>query len=255
MGASHSVTTSVVESSAASAVQKSTQNCTTFVNGSNSIVVDGDGNVVGDVDQKLFLRVNAECMQGSQLSAGLVQSLSAQLSSDLSDKSVALTQWMDNTKDTVKSAVSQSVSSSIDLESVQACGKTIDGDNTLTITGSDNVVEDVTQSKVASLFQTCLFKDDSSAQSSASAATVANQNLASTSENPLAFIGDAVDAAFSDAAHSIAAVFIVFICVLGMYFALRSPRHAGAGAAKGSPAPAAPAAPGPSPDAGPSPPQ
>nr|CAD5338270.1 Protein E248R [African swine fever virus] len=71
------------------------QNCISMLDGKNYIGVFGDGNILNHVFQDLNLSLDTSCVQKHVNEENFITNLSNQITQNLKDQEVALTQWMD----------------------------------------------------------------------------------------------------------------------------------------------------------------
>ena len=237
MGAKHSVSSSVLEAATTNVVQSTTQNCASFVDSGNQALVTGNGDVISNVAQQARVVYSASCPMTSASGADLSSVLDSAITGALGNTQVALTQWMDTSRDTVKTGISQAFTSAVTTETLQNCMGTVSGTNLLQVDGSGDVVYKLYQSQSADVLKNCAFGSSTGASVVADMTAAANQSLTATTKNPFAFLTDAFDAIASHFAYAAAAVFIFVVCLVGLYFGLRrrpAPPAAGAGAGAGA---------------------
>ena len=210
-------TTSVVSN----AVQNVTQTCITYVYGSNTFNISGDGNVVSGVNMKIGIRVDSTCTEevtGKDTFQNVLQDKISQL---LKDQEVAMTQWLDNSKDETKTNIKQSIENNITSNTVQTCVNKINMQNLFNISGNSNVVKNVLQEGTANVISKCMLTDDHVASTVNDVTNTINQHSEYESQNPFAFITDAIEAIMKNAMVVIAIIFIVVLCFIGLFMVLR----------------------------------
>jgi hypothetical protein len=212
MGGHHSkqtvgVSTNVV----ANIVQTTAQNCISVSNGTNTITVDGNYNVISGVKQEVSISVNTSCTTFSESNVDFNTDLAAVVESVLKDQEVALESWVDNSGSSQKSKIAQDVTTNVTKSTVQNCVSSLTGINNLFITGNENIVRDIVQSSTLNLISQCLLTDTDSVQAVTNITDTVNQHASYESENPLAFITDAYTAVSKSAILMIAVIFIIII--------------------------------------------
>ena len=240
MGGGHSSMMSVSDTTSvvATAVQLVTQGCVSHANGSNVLFVSGDSGDSINTNQSISMQINSTCVAGVTQSSSFQNKLQAQISQQLKDKEVALTQFLDNSHDSTWATINQSVQTNVSSTTVQTCLDSINAQNAINVSGTDNTTVNAVQSQSAKIVSSCLLKQGQASKAINDITSSVNQHSTYDSENPLAFIGDAVDSALKSAMMMIAAVFIVLICFVGLFMALRGKkkeRHAKGAAATSPP--------------------
>jgi len=226
-------------SAVGSAVQSVTQSCINYVNAENVIAIDGSGNVVGGVTQSLAISVDSKCSGEVTQDASFENNLANSVAQELHDQEVSMTQWLDNSGDTSSDAIKQSVSTNVTATTVQTCLNSINSQNILNVSGSGNIVKGVVQSGTVNLLSQCMLGQGQTSSTVNDITNTVNQHSVYDSENPLAFITDSIEAVMKTAVGAIAVVFILLICFVGLFVALRHwHREDRAAAAAPAPAPA-----------------
>jgi len=210
-------TTSVVTT----AVQNVTQTCITYVYGSNTFNISGDGNVVSGVNMKIGIRVDSTCTAAVTGKTSFQNDLQNKISQLLKDQEVAMAQWLDNSKDETKANIKQSIKSNITSNTVQTCVNKINMQNLFNISGNSNVVKNVLQEGTANVISKCMLSDDQTVNTVNDVTNTINQHSEYDSKNPFAFITDAIEAIMKNATVVIAIIFIVVICFIGLFMVLR----------------------------------
>lgn len=239
---------------AASIVQNTAQSCISIAYGGNTVAINGDYNSVQGVDQQVSVAVNSDCSTFAAQNSTFAADLADSLTQVLADQEVALTQWMDDSTDDQDSSIRQSVTASFTQDTVQNCINNLTGINNLYVSGDGNIVRGVTQGATLNVISQCLLQGRLTSAVVSDITNTVNQHGTYASQNPLAFITDAVQSLVRSAILAAAAVFIVVICFVLLFVAVRRRRRApppvffaapGAGATPGAfAAPGAGAAPG-----------
>jgi len=236
MGGSHS-SLSVKASSeiTAKSVQTLIQNCLTTSVGDNELIIDGSGNTVDNLHQRVSISVNASCQALNDQSGKFQDQMTSAVAQNLKANSVALTQWMDNSRQDSNSQLSQRVATEMDQKTVQNVVNNINGKNIVTIKGDNNLVSNTSQEAVLDLISQGLAGSQQATSAAASIAVSANQHQVSKSENPLAFIGDAIREVVGTTVGLIALTFILIVVLVLLYKYMRRNKGASGGAAAEEP--------------------
>ena len=212
---------SVTDNVVMSAVQDVTQNCINSADSSNIINVDGRGNIISGNTQNVRVTVKSDCVQNSSQQANFESKLQDTIAQSLNTQSVAMTQWMDNSSNDADSTLKQNISASVLSESVQSCLNSIVAQNTINVDGDGNVIIKNSQDDVNELMSNCLLKDGQTSAIVNNLTNTVNQHSVYKSENPFAFITDSIAAVAKSAMLLFAAIFIIIVCFVGIYLALR----------------------------------
>jgi hypothetical protein len=202
---------------AANIVQNTAQNCISVGVGGNNVLINGDYNDISAVDQRVSVTVDSKCSTFASQNSTFNADLQNSVEQTLKDQEVALTQWMDASKDTQKTDIANKVTANFTQSTVQTCVNNLTGINNLVVNGSGNVVKDVTQDATLNVISQCILGNQQSSSVVADITNTTNQHGEYTSENPLAFIGDAFKAMAQSAMAIAAVIFIVIICFIFIY--------------------------------------
>lgn len=220
-GSSSRQSVSASTSVAAKIVQDTIQDCLVTAVGGNTVNISGSGNNLSDVTQKVSISVNSNCQALSSQSSSFQNAMQNSVSQNLRDQSVALTQWMDNSSRNTSTQLSQSVSTELDQKMVQNCTSKLNGQNIIAISGDNNTVKNVVQDATLSLIAKCLQQNGQAGNVISQITNSVNQHQEAVSANPLAFIGDAFKAIFSSVAGIAAAAFVLIVCLILLYKAVK----------------------------------
>ena len=204
-----------------SVVQKVAQDCISYVNAENIIVIRGNGNIVGTVDQSVSIRVDSDCRILSSQDAEFTTKLNDSMTQVLSDQQIALTQWLDNSKDDTENSISQTIKNKVTQTTVQTCLTNVNGHNVFAISGDDNVVSKATQSSAIDVISNCMLNQGQQSDTVSDISNTINQHSTYVSQNPLAFLTDTLEAIMKSAMTLLAVVFIVIVCFIVIYMGLR----------------------------------
>jgi len=193
---------------------KQTQNCIGISEGKNFIGVFGDGNVVDGVYQDLSVNLDQRCVDQvtnqekfqSNLKNGVVQSLK--------DREVALSEWINAGGDTQESDIIDSITTNLTSKVAQKCMLSLSGMNVLVLKGTGNVVENITQEQSEQLISNCLQTSNQAIKTTGDISNSVNQHSNHVSENPLAFISDAIEAVSNNSLHLVIIAFIAFVLLI-----------------------------------------
>ena len=224
-GHSSKQTVAMSASVVASAVQTVTQDCINYVYGGNTININGVGNVVSGVNQSMAIKVDASCSAQVTQAAAFASSMQNNVSQIMKDQEVAMTQWMDCSSDNSSTNISQSVAANITSATVQTCLNSINAQNILNVSGTGNVVTNVVQAGTVNLLSQCLLGQAQTSSTVNTMTSTVNQHSSYNSQNPFAFITDAIQAVFKSALVAVVGIFVLIIGLIFVYMVLRHRRH------------------------------
>jgi hypothetical protein len=230
-GSGHESKQSVLSTTTTTAniVQQTAQNCIDVSYGGNVIDVNGNYNILSGVDQTVSLSVNSDCSTFASQNSTFNSDLSDAMSQILSDQEVALTQWIDTSKDTQYTNITENVTANFTQSTVQSCVNNLNGYNVLSVTGSGNVIKNITQDVSLNILSQCLIQNSQTGSSISDITNTVNQHSTYTSTNPFAFIADALES-MSRSAMAIAA--IIFIVIVSFVIIFMSKSGSGLGSSQ-----------------------
>lgn len=209
-------TTTIVATNISSA----TQNCVQVVVGGNTLDVSGNNNVVQDNNQSVTISVTAECVQRTVNDSNFQTNLNNKIVQDLKDKGVAGTQWLDNSKDSNDTTLTNSITTSVSNTTVQNCLMSLNGSNVINVSGNNNIVSKNTQTTAIKAISTCYSKSANASDTISDITDGANQTNDHTSDNPFAFITDAITAMAKSAMMIAGFIFVAIICFVFLFMYL-----------------------------------
>ena len=204
-----------------SVTQTNYSDCETYTSNGNTLNINGNNDVIQGVDQKITLSVDTACVTQDPLNYSFSSRVQNSAIQQLADEQIALTQWLDNSKDTITTSLSTDLELGVTQTNSQNCMDSINANNTINVTGDYDVVKNVTQTYSLDTVTGCHMKDGVAFKASNSMTNTLNQHLLYTSVNPFAFITDAITAITHSIALLVAFCFIVFICFVALFAVLR----------------------------------
>lgn len=206
---------------AANIVQNTAQNCINVAYGGNTFNINGNYNDISGVTQTVSISINSTCSTFASQDSTFNSDLANALSQVLNDQEVALTQWMDNSKDDQETNITQNVTANFTQTTVQNCVNNLNGYNIFNVSGDGNVVKNITQTATLSVISQCLLQNGQTSDVVSNITNTVNQHGTYTSENPLAFITDAIEAVLKSAMVIAAVIFIVLVCFVFLFMLMR----------------------------------
>lgn len=218
MGGTHS--TQLVSdqiNSSSSVVQKLSMNCISYENANNELVVNGSGNVVGNITQTMHAVVDSACV-GSSLSAQELSSeASDEVSQQMTTQQIALTGMLDASSQNIADSMTNNFNTVLNVTTSQNCVNSYNNSNITVVSGDANVVKNVTQSNTLDAVGKCLMTQSGSTDATTTNADTSNQYSSYVSSNPFSFITDAIKSMFSDGFAAIAAIIILIIVFIFVF--------------------------------------
>ena len=196
------------------ASMKMSQDCISFMDGSQVIAVNGSGNVVDGNVQESSMSVNSKCVAQLGEDGSFVNKLTDSVSQALKDEEIALSQWMDGSKDKQSTSIAENVTQNLTFEEAQKCLNTVQGTQVIMVKGTGNVVSDNLQEQSSQLVSNCLMSGSETAKSVNDVTNTINQHSTYKSDNPFSFITDAIEGVFRSAIAVAAVVFIAVVILV-----------------------------------------
>jgi hypothetical protein len=191
-----------------------TQNCLTFMDGTQVISVFGSGNVVEGNIQRMSLSVDSKCLSEMSQQGQFENKIADSVAQSLKDQEIAFSQWMDGSKDDQSSAIAENVTTNITFNDVQNCVASLQGTQLVIVSGSNNVVVDNVQEQTMSLASSCMMRGSQATDVVNDVTNTTNQHSTYESKNPFAFITDAIEATMKSAIAIAAVVFIAIVIIV-----------------------------------------
>jgi hypothetical protein len=217
-------TSSMSESIATSVANESLQNCFEYMSGDNLLVENGSGNYIADSSQRVTATVRQNCVSQNVNYSQIESDLSTKLDQNISATTTALTQWLDNSSTNNSSRIVSNVSTSLLNTSTQNCIQTTSVSNTISVSGRSNIINGALQDISDDIILNCALSNSDSSDAINSITDSTNQKSTYSSENPFAFLTDAIEALFKDAIVGVGVVFIALVCFIGLFLVLRGRR-------------------------------
>lgn len=240
MGGHHSTQSSTESSSImTNATLNVAQNCLSYVDGTQVIGIYGSGNVFRGNIQSSQLSVDMRCVDAMGQQGSFSDQLTSSIEQELADQEVALTQWLDSSSDTQKSAITQRIVEGITFTDVENCLASVDGTQLFVVDGSNNVIVDNLQEQTQNLATQCLLSGGQAANVVNDVTNTTNQHSTYDSENPFAFITDAIQSVFQSGAV-LAVVLLIAVVLFAVVYKLATRRGKKSPTAVAPDAPVAP---------------
>jgi hypothetical protein len=198
-------------------IQKTTQKCVNTTSGLNIIDEHGNHNVIDGDTQSISYSIDAACSNNIFQKENYQVNLQDTMSQQLKDQELALTQWMDGSKDTNKTNINETLGTNIKSSTVETCLNSISGKNIQNYSGDNNVMKNIKQEDIASIVGGCALKQSQSTKAVSDITNTVNQHNDYKSKNPLAFITDAITALGKSLIEVIAVIFILVVCFVGLF--------------------------------------
>ena len=187
-----------------------------------AIAIFGNNNTVENIKMEMSVAVTNYCQNEAKLDAQLASSLASTFTGKLESSQVALLGAMNNSSSSVVNMVKNSISSAISTNTVQKCITKMGAEQSITITGNNNTVSNVTMEASRKAVQTCLNSSDLSGNIAAQLTSWADESAKSTQVGPLdglfAVLGKLAGAPAMIAMALIAGGVIIFLVILFMLF-------------------------------------
>lgn len=216
----HQSTQSVndVTKTVSNSIQQVTKSCISYAQTDNTVAVAGTANAVSNITQTVSIQVNSQCASKLVQNSNFQNSMQNSIVQQLKNKSIALTEWMDGSKDNNQTNIEQIVGTNVTSKTVLNCVNNLNSRNIITVAGTGNVVNDVVQKNTVDAISNCLLSNTQASNAVSNITNAINQGAVSKSENPLAFITDAIGTVAKSGMMTMAAIaFIIIICFVGLF--------------------------------------
>uniref|UniRef100_A0A6G7KUE4 Inner membrane protein pE248R n=1 Tax=African swine fever virus TaxID=10497 RepID=A0A6G7KUE4_ASF len=200
------------------------QSCISMLDGKNYIRVFGVGNILYHVFQDLYLSLYTSCVQKHVYEENFITNLSNQITQNLQDQEVALSQWMDAGTHDQKTDIQENIQVYLSTTLIQNCVSSLSGMYVLVVQGNGNIVANATQKQSQQIISICLQGSKQAIHTTTGITITVYQYSHYTSKNFFVFIADAISAVFTNI--MVAAVLIVLFIVrfIPVFYFLHS-RH------------------------------
>jgi len=220
MGGQHSYqAVSDTLNSSSSVIENLTQNCISYVDASNNLLIQGTGNVANNITQKVTASVSSSCMSENVTAQSLTDAVNDSVAQTMKNQSVALTGLLDDSSQTIKDKLTVDASTLTSVTSVQNCINGYNSSNFMLIAGTGNVVKNAIQQNQLTANNKCLSGDQTTSNTAVSSTNTANQYSQDISSNPFSFITDAIKSIMGEGILAIAFIFILVVCCVFVFAA------------------------------------
>lgn len=200
------------------------QGCLSYASGSQTMSIQGSGNVFEGNVQKANIVVKTDCFDRATQDGKFKLHLTDSISQSLKDQEQGLTEWLDPSGDDQTSSITESVTTNITLENVQNCVTNLNGSQVFVVPGDHNIVIDNMQDQSMTMASHCLMKNGQTTKAVYDVTNIFNQHSDFKEKSPFAFITDAIEA-LAKSALAIAAVVFIAIVILVLVFEARHFLH------------------------------
>jgi hypothetical protein len=198
-----------------------TQNCLTVSQGTQVMYVGGSGNVFENNQQSMTLGADMKCVQNSVNQTKVNQNIQNEIVQKLKDQQVAMTQWLDTGKTEVSANIEQKVETTITINTIQNCIAGLTGKQIMAVSGQGNVFRNNVQTQALTVVTQCVQGSQNTQDMTTDIANTINQHSEYKSENPLAFITDAIQNVIKSVIMVAAIAFIVIVAMVFLFMVLK----------------------------------
>ena len=214
MGASNSTQSISDTVNASTSVATTVANsCISYLSADNQIAIDGNGNYVGKAVQSIHASVNAPCVTTALSSTSIAATVAATAGQTANETSIAGTQWLDNSSNSVHDNVTDNLTNVVQSTSTQTCLVDLNTSNAIAVAGDGNTIVNTVQSSTSDMVSKCVMNSSDTMSAASAATNTSNQYLKTQSENPFAFLGDCMVAIFAMGFGA-----LILLCIIGAIF-------------------------------------
>lgn len=191
-----------------------TQNCLAFMDGTQVISIHGSGIIFKGNIQRSQLSVDMRCIDQMSQKGEFENKLKDSIDQELKDQELALTQWLDPSGSNQKTDITENITTNITFNDVQNCLASLNGTQLFIVSGNNDVIVDNMQDQTLTLAQQCLMSGGQSVDVVNDITNNVNQHSDYKSENPFAFITDAIEAILKSVMATAVIVFVAIIILV-----------------------------------------
>lgn len=182
------VSTDIVTNSALNV----TQDCMSYMSGDQVIDISGDNVVFTGNVQRATLSIDSNCVSETSQKGDFEDKLKQGVAQSLDQQQIAGTQWLDPSRDDLRTNITQKVATSVTYDNLQNCVKNLSGRQLITVSGNNAVVADNLQEQTLKLASSCLMSGGQAVEAAHDLTNSVNQHTVTENTNAFAFITDAI---------------------------------------------------------------
>lgn len=222
---SSTATTTIDTSIAVKALAETIMNCTSNVQAGQSFIISGNGNIVSNSTQVQALSFNAECTQTSQNIADLQSKISAAIAQVASTQTQAVMSAISagSSSDT-NTNIRNDVSQNITQRTIQNIISNVTAQQSLIISGNNNVVSGFTQNQTLSVVTTACQNAINSLKSVVDMKTAVDQDSKNEQKDPIAGIINAVGGIVNSIMTGMATMTGIVVLTIGAVLIFLGPK-------------------------------
>lgn len=218
-GSSSKTTTNIDTSIAVNALAQTIMNCTSNVQAGQSFIISGNGNIVSNSTQVQALSFNSTCKQSSENMADLQAKISNAISQVASTQTQAVMSAISagsesETDVTIRNDVEQNITQ----QTIQNIISNVTAQQSLIISGNNNVVNNFTQNQTLSIVTSACQNSINSLKSVSDMNAAIDQSAKTEQKDPIAGIigavGGLIDSVFTGMATAMGPIVILIGVVL-----------------------------------------
>ena len=222
---SSTATTTIDTSIAVKALAETIMNCTSNVQAGQSFIISGNGNIVSNSTQVQALSFNAECTQTSQNIADLQSKISAAIAQVASTQTQAVMSAISagSSSDT-NTNIRNDVSQNITQRTIQNIISNVTAQQSLIISGNNNVVSGFTQNQTLSVVTTACQNAINSLKSVVDMKTAVDQDSKNEQKDPIAGMINAVGGIVNSIMTGMATMTGIVVLTIGAVLIFLGPK-------------------------------
>ena len=222
---SSTATTTIDTSIAVKALAETIMNCTSNVQAGQSFIISGNGNIVSNSTQVQALSFNAECTQTSQNIADLQSKISAAIAQVASTQTQAVMSAISAGSDSdTNTNIRNDVSQNITQRTIQNIISNVTAQQSLIISGNNNVVSGFTQNQTLSVVTTACQNAINSLKSVVDMKTAVDQDSKNEQKDPIAGIINAVGGIVNSIMTGMATMTGIVVLTIGAVLIFLGPK-------------------------------
>jgi len=131
------------------------QNCATYINQNQSVIVDGNGNIVSGVTMVQGAQINMDCYRQSRNIIDLQNTIKNELTQAANTRSSGFPS-LTSSNSAAFNKMTESINTNISMDMLQNCASTVNQSQTVSVAGDRNIVQNVAMSQTATALKKCM---------------------------------------------------------------------------------------------------
>lgn len=215
-GSSSKAKSEILTETITNVITQDIMNCSTMVTQQQSIDISGSGNVLDGVSMKQGFKINIACFQNSNRKQDLDTAIANAVTQQAESEGVALVGILGSSKSEVYNNIKNISRTEISMQSLVNCASAINNSQGINISGSYNLVKNISLEQFGEMIQNCVQKIVSNTSIVNAVKNATDQRTDAVTKGPLDFIAEI----FTSPTAIIAAVVVLIVIIVIAYLVL-----------------------------------